>query len=247
MQWVWTKAERGKRACSEGRAAGEAVDMPLAVLCLIRQLGTSARAPRSPPRSSSSSSLPPSLCSPAAPLPVQAIILQGQVRAQAEKDAANHEAEWRQLTDLVEADRRTRDARRQKEIAAREAQMAALFRQEFAPPAGKQRRSTPRAPGSGGAGAAAAGGAAADKAAAAAPGDAPLASADRVCQLKEELTKVLAATGGCCRQPLRLPGALLKQPSQGSNEGGLASTSPAMACAACRLPSNQSLLPSCKK
>ncbi|KAL4431319.1 hypothetical protein ABPG75_006575 [Micractinium tetrahymenae] len=123
----------------------------------------------------------------------KAIILQGQVKAQAEKDVANYEAEWRQLTDMVEADRRAREAQRQREIAAREAQMATLFKQEFALPAGKQRRSTLRAPpGSGGAAAPAAGG---EKAAAAAAGDAALASAERVRQLKEEFSKVLAATG----------------------------------------------------
>lgn len=110
---------------------------------------------------------------------------------------ANYEAEWRQLTDMVEADRRAREARRQKEIAAREAQMAALFKQEFALSPSKQRRSTLRTPGTSGAGGAGAGGAAADKAAPAAPGDAALASTERVRQLKEEFTKVLAATGRC--------------------------------------------------
>lgn len=134
----------------------------------------------------------------------QAIILQGQVKAQAEKDVANYEAEWRQLTDMVEADRRAREAQRQKEIAVREAQMAALFRQSTPPPS-KQRRSTLRAQGSCGAGAAAAGGAAPEKAAAADGGDTALASTDRVRQLKEELAKVLEATGGCSLQSPCLP------------------------------------------
>lgn len=36
---------------------------------------------------------------------MQAIILQGQVKAQAEKDVANYEAEWHKLTEIIEQDR----------------------------------------------------------------------------------------------------------------------------------------------
>lgn len=39
---------------------------------------------------------------------LQAVILQQQVKAQAEKDVANYEAEWRKLTELIEQDRRQR-------------------------------------------------------------------------------------------------------------------------------------------
>jgi hypothetical protein len=39
---------------------------------------------------------------------VQAVILQQQVKAQAEKDVANCEAEWRKLTELIEQDRKQR-------------------------------------------------------------------------------------------------------------------------------------------
>ena len=126
---------------------------------------------------------------------MQAIILQGQVKAQADKDVAAYEAEWRQLTALVEGDRRRREAQRARELAAREAQMAALFRQEVKLPANKQRRSTVRASLGATAGAGAASGAAAGGQPS--PGDAALATGERVRQLKEQFAAVLAATGGC--------------------------------------------------
>ena len=123
-----------------------------------------------------------------------------QVKAQADKDVANYEAEWRQLTDIVEQDRRSREAQRQRDIAAREQQMAALFKQDSscgaaAGPAGKRgsRASAAGAAGrtppgsSGGSAGADCSAKATDVAAATAP--------ERVRQLKEAFNKVLAATG----------------------------------------------------
>ncbi len=120
---------------------------------------------------------------PARPCHTQAVILQGQVKAQADKDVANYEAEWRQLTDIVEQDRRAREAQRAREIAAREQQMAALFKQEFS--AGGKRRGSGR-----GLGASGEGGKPSDGAAAAAA-NAP----ERVKQLKEAFARVLVSTG----------------------------------------------------
>ena len=118
------------------------------------------------------------------PTPPQAVILQGQVKGQADKDVANYEAEWRQLTDIVEQDRRAREAQRTREITAREQQMAALFKQEFS--SGGKRRGSARGLGASGEGGKSADGAAAG--AASAP--------ERVKQLKEAFARVLASTGG---------------------------------------------------
>lgn len=51
--------------------------------------------------------------------------MQGQVKAQADRDVAAYEAEWRQLTGIVEADRAAREAQRARDIAAREQQVGA--------------------------------------------------------------------------------------------------------------------------
>ena len=75
-------------------------------------------------------------CLPSFPASLQAHILQVQVKSQADKDVANYEAEWRQLTDIVEQDRRGREAQRQRDIAAREQQIAALFKQDPSAAAG---------------------------------------------------------------------------------------------------------------
>ena len=117
------------------------------------------------------------------PCHTQAVILQGQVKTQADKDVANYEAEWRQLTDIVEQDRRAREAQRVREIAAREQQMAALFKQEFS--AGGKRRGSGR-----GLGASGEGGKPADSATVTAA-NAP----ERVKQLKEAFARVLVSTG----------------------------------------------------
>lgn len=115
--------------------------------------------------------------------PPQAVILQGQVKAQADKDVGNYEAEWRQLTDLVEQDRRAREAQRAHEIAAREQQMAALFKQEFN--AGGRRRGSGREAGAGTEG---------GKPGGSAAGVAAIAP-ERVRQLKEAFARLLEATG----------------------------------------------------
>jgi hypothetical protein len=129
---------------------------------------------------------------------------------------ANYEAEWRQLTDIVEQDRRSREAQRQRDIAARERQMVALFKQEpsscggAAGPVGKRGSRAAAAnamagrtpPGSSGGSAGADCGAKATDVAAA-------TVLERVRQLKEAFSKVLAATGEqqgwqCC-----LPGGCM--------------------------------------
>lgn len=103
------------------------------------------------------------------------------MKAQANKDVANYEAEWRQLTDIVEQDRRSREAQRQREITAREQHMAALFKQEFARGSGCTRRPSQRL------GASSGGPVPTDEAVASEP--------ERVTQLKEAFDRVLAATG----------------------------------------------------
>lgn len=134
----------------------------------------------------------PCRCSPNLPqsllsTPPQAIVLQGQVKAQADKDVANYEAEWRQLTDMVEQERRAWEAQRTREIAAREQQMTALFKQEFS--SGGKRRGSGR-----GLGASGEGGKSADGVAAV-----PATAPERVKQLKEAFARVLASTGGRMR------------------------------------------------
>jgi hypothetical protein len=123
-------------------------------------------------------------------LGLQALILQIQVKAQADKDVASYEAEWAQLTNIVEQDRRSREAQRQRDIAVREGQMAELFSLECTP-ASKRRAAAPgRAPPTGEVAAAATAAAAvvdSTGAAASAP--------ERIRELKAALSKVLEATG----------------------------------------------------
>lgn len=202
--------------------------------------------------------------------------MQGQVKAQADRDVAAYEAEWRQLTGIVEADRAAREAQvrgcgtdraglgwvdlrrlwgarctrlwlqacgcaissraathstincppcpphptpsaqRARDIAAREQQMAALFKQEFggaaacsaSPPgtaAAKGRPGSKGGPKAGDSASPREGARASEGAAAGAAAGAP----ERVKQLKAAFAKVLAATGephlqvsvggpGCC-------------------------------------------------
>lgn len=44
--------------------------------------------------------------------------MQGQVKAQADRDVSAYEAEWRQLTGIVEADRAAREAQVRRYAAA---------------------------------------------------------------------------------------------------------------------------------
>lgn len=129
---------------------------------------------------------------------MQALTLQGQVKTQADKDVAAYEAEWRQLTHIVEQDRRDREAQRARELAAREEQMAQLFQQEFR--AGEKRRAAARTPP----------GSAAARPAAEAPAEEAVSTAtsapERIKQLKAALAEVLEATGvasGRGSQPLQ--------------------------------------------
>lgn len=115
------------------------------------------------------------------PPAAQALILQGQVKVQADKDVAAYEAEWRQLTHIVEQDRRDREAQRERELAAREERMAQLFQQEFR--AGDKARSAGRQ---------ASGTAAAEEEAVSTATSGP----ERIKQLKAALAQVLEATGG---------------------------------------------------
>ncbi|KAI3424457.1 hypothetical protein D9Q98_010009 [Chlorella vulgaris] len=120
----------------------------------------------------------------------KALILQIQVKAQADKDVASYEAEWAQLTNIVEQDRRSREAQRQRDIAVREGQMAELFSLECTP-ASKRRAAAPgRAPPTGEVAAAA-------TAAAAVVGSTGAAASapERIRELKAALSKVLEATG----------------------------------------------------
>eukprot|EP00887_Chlorella_sp_A99_P008164 scaffold12.g8164.t1 len=113
----------------------------------------------------------------------KATILQGQVKAQADRDVASYEAEWRKLTEIIEADRRARDTARQREILEREEQMSALFKQEFSL-GGRRRSSVVRAQ-------------AAARSDAAAP-----APAEKVKQHSEAFERIKAATGAASMDEL---------------------------------------------
>ncbi|GAB4816542.1 hypothetical protein N2152v2_003588 [Parachlorella kessleri] len=110
----------------------------------------------------------------------KAVILQQQVKGQAEKDVANYEAEWHKLTELIEQDRKQREEQRQRDLERREKEMLALFKQEFTIP---KRRSSVRAPMQ-------------QRAAEQQqPVEQPLTPVDKVKQYQQAFEKVKAATG----------------------------------------------------